>query len=418
MYHRRFLIAQTFHKEVSKLMKKTRGANGKGTVYRRSDGRYCAQMTIKNSNLLPYHGKKLTTYGRTQKEAWEKMLKKKKDWEEKNMHQASNTRLKDWLDEWMNKYQKLALRNKTWESYRWYINRHILPELGNKKLCEITPIMIQRLYASKLQPEKTEAISPRPLSNSSIKYIHSILSNSFKQAYELELIKASPMDKIRPPKLSRKEREMPEEEQFDALLAALKNERYYIVYLLAFGSGMRRGEIAGLKWNDIDFKKKTITVQRSIVTVGGGIEIVGPKTEQSKRTIFAPDEIIHKLSMWKEQQGKEKEFFGKSYDNDGFIFCWEDGSLVRPDYYTRRLRIILARIKIKQMRFHDIRHLHATHLLHAGADLKTIQYRLGHSTPTMTMNIYSHYVPRVDAGAVKIINDKLEKLNKEQDSLS
>lgn len=171
--------------------------------------------------------------------------------------------------------------------------------------------------------------------------------------------------------------------------------------MVAWGTGLRRSEILGLKWDDIDFKKGTLTVRRTLVRVKGGYKFGEPKTKKSRRTIPLPEQVTLELKIWKKNQAKEKMAWNvlhkdveleqrPKYNAMNLVFCNEIGEPTNPEFISRSFKRDLKMANLPEIRFHDLRHGHATMLLELGEDIKVISDRLGHSTITLTADTYSH----------------------------
>ncbi len=383
-------------------MNNTRNPKGAGTIYQRKDGSFCGQCTVSSPSEPCGKAKRITSYGKTKKEAFEKLMQKKKQWEQEQNNFNGEMLLSIWMQDWMNKWMKNSVRNKTWESYDSLIRCHIEPGLGYYTLNHLTPTLIQNFYMSKTEIKEGKRLSPR-----SIRYIHSVLSKSLKQAVLCKYISDNPAKGTTPPKHEYKERILPNDEQIALLLQIIQQERFYPLFLLAYASGLRRGEIVGLKWGDINYESRTISISRSLVTTSTGVELSEPKTKQSKRTIMISQSVMEELKRWKWSQKREEWENKEYYVHNDFVFCWEDGRVVNPSYISHRFTRILKKAKLPHLRFHDLRHIHATELLVDGINPKVVQNRLGHASINMTYDVYTQCVPQLQQAVVDAIECRL-----------
>jgi integrase len=169
---------------------------------------------------------------------------------------------------------------------------------------------------------------------------------------------------------------------------------------------MRRGEVAGLTWRDVDLEAGTITVQRARVTVrGGDVRESKPKTRPGRRQVELDDDTWAALKVWQQQQAAEKGQWPGEWPEHGLVFTREDGSGLVPDYLSRALRSQVRKAQVPQIRFHDLSHTHATIMLAAGVPVKVVSERLGHSTPAFTMAVCQHVLPGMQRDAVQMVAD-------------
>lgn len=187
------------------------------------------------------------------------------------------------------------------------------------------------------------------------------------------------------------------------LLEAAQGDRLYPLWLLAVATGMRRGELCGLRWEDVDFNSCSVNIRRSLVMVNGRPIIQEPKTARSYRRIKLPDSCIQALKAWSLDHKKERVAYGEGYDESGHVFTQRDGKPLRPDLLTRRYfpRLLKAAGLKENLRLHDLRHSHATALLQAGTPAKVISERLGHFNTAFTMDTYAHVAHSLEQEAAE-----------------
>ncbi len=179
-------------------------------------------------------------------------------------------------------------------------------------------------------------------------------------------------------------------------LAAAKNSKHYAAYLLELATGLRRGELLGLKWPDLDLKSGTVTVNRGLVRAKGqGLIFQEPKTHYSRRTISIPLQVARELERHKAKQNIDKLELGKAYYNDNLVFCTKEGKPLDPSEFTRHFQRLLKAAGLPRLRFHDLRHTFATVSLQEGVSAKVIQEVLGHHSAAFTMQVYSHVTEKM-----------------------
>lgn len=374
---------------------------GEGTIYQRADGTWTAKVTYKDQ-LGRTQRKSL--YGKTEKE----ILAKKKSFEkslEIGVIVSDKLKVSDWLTTWLEVYKKPSVKQTTYEGYERVVKGHLIPTIGSVYLKDLRPDHIQAMLNEKSTTGNLK--TGGPLQPRMIEYIYAVLHVALEQAYKNQIIIFNPCGMVTKPQKARKEFYCWTADEASAFLAAMKDDRNYIIYLLALTTGLRRSELLGLRWADIDMKKNLLSVNQVMVRVKGGYKFQEPKTKKSKRTIQVSDKVITSLKQWKRKQSIEKAAFPGEFNKQDLILCSIMGEPVNPESISRNFKKDLEAAKLPDIRFHDLRHCHASMLLEQGADLKTISDRLGHSTIVMTADIYSHITEKLQAKAVNILDDVL-----------
>lgn len=207
----------------------------------------------------------------------------------------------------------------------------------------------------------------------------------------MEKISTNPVLDADPPSVKKEEMRIWCIEEINTFLNHCRDERHYMTFLLAIYTGMRRGEILGLKWSDIDFTRKVIHVQRSHAYIPNrGYAFTTVKTKGSNRQVPIPDKILHELITHKERQLKWKERLGDLYEDQDLVVCTESGTMQDPRNVIRVMKRICKASNVTPIRFHDIRHTHASILISEGVDIVKVSARLGHANPKITLEIYAH----------------------------
>lgn len=304
--------------------------------------------------------------------------------------------VRSYLAEWLD-MKATALSPTTAAWYRFVIDRHIVPQLGHLSMAELRPQHIQRLYADRLRPRPDGS---GQISRSSVRGIHRILHAALSQAVRLQVVDRNPCDAVDPPKGGGRPPRFWKPEDAAKYLSAIRSDRLFALFHLALGTGLRRGELLGLRWTDIDFDRGSLTVNQVRVRAGRGTIAKEPKTAGSHRTIALSRQVCDTLRLHAIAQREEKRLMAEAYEDCGLVFAGIDGRPLNPDYigcqYFRRL-ISLA--DVPRINFHGLRHTHATLLAMGGVPLKTVSARLGHSSVKITGDIYSHVLDRMDRQA-------------------
>jgi integrase len=278
--------------------------------------------------------------------------------------------------------------------------KRIIPVLGKHKLQSIKPLTITRFYNQLLEKYSTDYTH----------HIHVVLKNTFKFAEQWELIAINPISKVTPPRVKKKEMKVWTLSQCMQFLKASEDLRHYMVFSLAIHTGMRRGEILGLRWKDLKNENKIISVKQTVVwTPGEGIIFQEPKTESSKRTITISDMLIDDLKLRKQYIEENKAEYGDSYQNNDLICCYEDGRPIKPRRVNEAFDYLTKKANLPKIRFHDLRHSHATMLLENKINSKVAAERLGHGSVKMFLDRYSHLLPNMQDEAAAAIESAMQR---------
>lgn len=314
--------------------------------------------------------------------------------------------VEEYMKDWLNEYGKANLRESTAETYEYHIKHHIIPEIGHLQLNKLRPYHIKKLYNDKVSGGRADG-KDGGLSTSTLQCIHSIISKALKTAVADEILIRNAADAVAPPR--QREDILKDEndkawglEEAVTFLEAVKEHRLYPLYLLAIYTGMRRGELLGIRWKDIDTQKGAVHIRQELIVTKKGIKIEEPKTKKSKRSIAISKEIIQVLKRRKTDQSEELLKVGRTAEaaKSDLVFTTSVGTPMGPRNLTRHFERTIAKInedakakkennKIKSIPFHGLRHTHATLMLELNISHKVTQERLGHSRFGTTMDIYT-----------------------------
>jgi integrase len=316
----------------------------------------------------------------------------------------------EWLRTWIQDYMKPALRQTTWESYHTQVEKHLLPSLGHIPLRQVQTAHLQRLYNDKLQGGRADG-KQGGLSPTSVRYIHAVAHGALEQALQEGLIVRNPAKAVRLPQKVKKQMRTLDGAGVSAFLSQARQTRYYAAFLLELATGLRRGELLGLRWQDIDFDAGTLRVEQQLVLTRDGIAFQAPKTPLSRRTIGIPETAVKQLRVHRRESAQEKLLLGDLYDDCGLVFAHEDGRPVNPRAFTRVFERVVRRAGLPRMAFHDLRHTFATLSLQEGVSVRTIQETLGHHAASFTMTTYAHVTDSMRREATDKIGRLLESYN-------
>lgn len=339
---------------------------------------------------------------RTKKECEKALAEIITELEKGDYFEISKITFQNYLYKWIENY-KSNLSPRTYQRYICDIKNYISKYLGQIDLNELKPLHIQQFYKFCLEDLK--------LSPTTVIHFHAVIHKSLDQAVKWQIIKNNVANAVTKPKKIRKELIVWNQKEVNLALDRLKDMTIYCPTLLALTTGMRRGEILGLTWDNIDFEKEVIYVQKQLQKINDQLILVQPKTKRSIRKITLPNNIIPLLKDLRKEQFKNKLYFGETYNTSDFVICQNDGRPYDPSYVTKNFGRIIRRVSkeldIPVISFHDLRHTHATLLLKAGVNPKVVAERLGHTTVSMTLDTYSHVLPDMQQEVASKLNDIL-----------
>lgn len=299
---------------------------------------------------------------------------------------------------------KPSLAGKTHERYAEIVNRHLVPAFGRTVLPNLQPIHIQAYYSQALESGRLDRKGG--LSAQTVLHHHRVLHGALHQAVKWRLLARNPADAVEPPKPEQKEMRALDEDRSAWLLAVAQGNRLYIPILLAITAGMRRGEILALRWIDVDLINNVIHVPRSLEQTNLGVRFKEPKKRKSRRPISIPLLLAEALQLHRQQQNEFKKALGAAYKDNDLVCCYDDGRIWVPESFTSLYFKFTRRVGVK-VRFHDLRHSHASQLLRAGVSAKVVSERLGHSAIGITLDTYSHILPGMQEEAAARMNSAL-----------
>jgi phage integrase family protein len=356
-----------------------RGAQGNGTIRQRKDGRWEARVTVGRN---PSTGKQIqkSIYGKTQAEVSRKLRELCKEVDDGIYKEPVKYTVKDWAEIWLNEYTG-DLKPLTVKQYTTYINNRIVKNMGSVKLTRLDTPIIQRFY---------NQLTKEGLSPVTIKNIHSILHSMLETAVEVGYMRTNPSNVCRLPKPEKKQIKPLENADISKLLEALKGDKYESLYTVDLFTGLRQGELLGLTWDCIDFKKGTMYIYRQLQFNKGSYYFTSLKNGKTRTIALAP----YVLNILRNQKAWQAECQLKSYgmwnNKDDLVFTNELGGHLTQNYTYRHFKKIVSSIGIPDARLHDLRHTFAVSSLQSGNDVKTVQEALGHHTAAFTLDVYGH----------------------------
>ena len=348
-----------------------RRADGEGNVRQKRPNLWEARIVAGHKK----DGSPIYKYvsGRTQKEAYEKLRELIAEYSNVELTENSRITVEAWMQKWMDEYMMFSIREQTWTSYESVIRLHIIPNLGNKTVASLTTSIVQKFYNKLLSEGK---------SGSLVRDAHLILHQAMDVAVKENLIAKNPTNGTKIPKVEYKPKNILNETQLEMFMDAIKqDELWYDFFYTEITTGLRRGELCGLKWCDFNETTGQLNVVRTVTTrKGGGFKAGETKTEKGTRTIYLPPSTVKLLSERKTKVSSEW-IFPNFYNNS---------KPINPATAYSRLKTILKKADLPSVRFHDLRHTFATHALSSGVDARTLSGILGHTNASFTLDTYTH----------------------------
>ncbi len=376
-------------------MAKRRG-HGEGSITQRKDGRWQARI-----DLGWIDGKRVrkSFYARTRQEVAKKLTKALSEYQSGLPLANDRLTVEKYLSRWLDDVARPTVRASTFEVYESRLRLHVLPHVGRIALAKLAPAELSQLYTRLLA---------KGLAPATVRYVHAILHRALDQATRWNLIPRNPADLVDAPRLDHHDVTALSPEQVAALFDAAKGERLEALYVVAVTGGLRLGEILALRWSDLDWDARTIQVRRTLGrTKKNGLAFGEPKTPKGRRSVTLPAFALDALRQHRARQIEERLKLGAAWEDLDLIFPNEVGKPIeRQNLIRRSFKKLLQKAGLPDVRFHDLRHTSASLLLRLGEHPKVVQERLGHSTISVTMDVYSHVMPDLQRDAAA----KLDRL--------
>ena len=374
-------------------------ANGEGSIRKRKDGRWEGRYTA-GHNLETGKPIYRNVLGKTQAEVKEKLKTAIQETQSLDFSKTGQYTVGQWMDVWYENYAKIKVRPSSHQTYKGYIENHIKPNIGDIPLEKLTTLDLQRLYKTLLANGRVDRLESKGqlkgLSPKTVRNIHQILSSALKLAQEQRIILTNPAEGCALPKVEHREMKTLPVEQLQSFLREAKDSGVFELYYLELATGLRRGELLGLKWEDIDLEHGDLRVRRQIARINGKVVEAPLKTKNAYRTLPLAEDTISILEEQKKKVGSSP-----------WVFPSTTGGHISPDSVLHMLHRVLKRAGLPQVRFHDLRHTFATLALQNGVDIKTVSGMLGHFSAGFTLDTYAHVTTSAQKAAANTMGKLL-----------
>ena len=383
-------------------------ANGEGSIRKKPSGRWEGRYT---QGIDPVTGRAIqkSVSAKTQAECKEKLAKAIRENRGVPLNHTGDYTAAEWCRLWFETYSKPNIRYNTAKGYEGIIEHHIIPAIGAIKLKQLSSIHIQRMY----NDLKENGRMPRgakqndkPLSNTFVRRVHAVLQAALKQAVKERLVPYNPCENCRIPPKDKKEMTILLPERIGRYLQEAEKYGVLPMFYLELSSGLRRGELLALQWEDLNVKERILTVNKQVTRMEGELDVTEPKTKNSVRKIVLPPAVVAVLREYK-----------KTVDSRWmFPSPVKEDCPITPGVVRRRLQLILEHAGCKHVRFHDLRHTFATLALENGMDVKTLSAMLGHVSAATTLDIYTHITDDMQRTAAENIDRGIGKAAPQEDA--
>lgn len=345
--------------------------------------------------------------GKTQREVRQKMQAALVDLNNHQYQEPTKMTVGEWLETWERDFL-IGVKPFTKLNYSQHIRNHIIPALGNRKLQQLSGPDIQKFYNQLLREggkirchDKDGNVMKKdgqpvyvsvPLSAKTVKNIHGVLHKALEKAIKLEYIRTNPADSCELSRVEKKEIRPLDDGDISRFMEAVQNHPFRALFLTTLFTGLRRGEVCGLRWDCVDLEHGTITINKQLQNIPGqpgSYRLVSTKNGKS-RTLKASHFVVDLLRQQKAEQEEIKRLVGELWHDEGYVFCNAVGEHLSPSTVYHNFKRVASDIGMPAARLHDLRHSYAVASLRAGDNIKTVQSNLGHHTASFTLDVYGH----------------------------
>lgn len=380
------------------MKKKSRANNGMGSVRQRADGRWEARYTTPD-------GRQKSVYAKTEAEVTKKLRGALHEIDSGAWREPSKMTVGEWLDIWTSDYCTHTTET-TLRKYKGLVKSLYKPRIGAIKLLKLMPIHVQRMATQLINEGKSAA---------TVRNYTVILGAALQSAIDAGLIKENPTAKVRLPRETKKKLNIVDRENIPAFIEAAQSTRYPNEICFMILTGLRLGELRGLRWDDIDLDAGTVHIQRQLHPQGKGRRFTPPKNGED-RLIHIPPEAVDILKAQKKRQAEQRLAAGTEWHEDetssGLVFRLYNGNPHSDTSLYRPVRDVGEAIGMPGLHPHDLRHSYAVAALRSGADVKTVQHNLGHRSASMTLDVYAAYTTDAGKEGAKRLSEYLQNIQK------
>lgn len=378
----------------------------RGNITRRGKSSWRLKFETGSDPVTGERGTRFVTVRGTKREAEAELTRLLSEVEEGTFVERTASTVGDYSKHWLSAIAPSKAAPKTLERYGEIINKHIVPRIGARPLQKLEGAHIDEFYSKLRTAGRLDGKGG--LAPQTVQHVHRLLSQILSSAVKAKKIKVSPIGAVQAaPKVRREEIQVLTDDEVAKLLLHVRGTDISVPVMMAFATGMRRGEVLGLRWKDVDLDRAELRVAQVVEQTAEGVAFKEPKTERSRRTITLPPRLVDELKAHRKMQAEHRLKLGLGRDPDGLVFQDWDGSTRNPDLFSKAFTRAAGKAGVPHVTFHGLRHTHITHLLRAGVPVHVVSARAGHATPAVTLTIYAHIMPGQQEGAAAIVDSAL-----------
>jgi integrase len=379
----------------------------RGNISQRSPGTWSIRVEIPTDPATGKRRQKRETFRGSKKGAETKLTALLKEVDTGDYVNPDKLPLGAFLRQWLDIYVSSNCRASTFERYKGVIEGHLIPDLGNVLLSDLKPAHLQRHYAKALKEGRKTSVTVKGLSAWTVRKHHVILREALSHAVKWGLVTRNVALAVDAPKPSRPEALSLDSDAVHRILSEAQGI-WRPIFHLALYTGMRRGEVLGLRWKDVDLNLAVLYVTQAMARLdNGSIIFQEPKTTKSRRSVALSPAAAISLRSHMEHQKTDFMMVQRPFTPDTLVFERADGTTPDPDSVTHAFSRYAKRIGVSGVHFHSLRHTHASLMLKAGVHPKVVSERLGHSSVSFTLDVYSHVVPGIQEAAALRFDETL-----------
>jgi integrase len=370
----------------------------KGHVRQRSKGTWSIVIDVGRDPKTGKRRQQWYTVKGTKKDAERELREKLRSLETGAYVKPQKTSLGEYLEQWVRSYAAIHTSPRTVEGYHAIVHHYVIPALGAIPLCQLQPQHLEKYYADALSHGRLDGKGG--LSARTVLHHHRLLSEALSHAVKQGLLVRNVAEAVVAPRPRRSEMATLSGADVPKFLDAARSTPYYVIFYAALYTGMRRGELLGLRWCDIDLGRASISVVQTLYRLSSGEFLIKePKSPHSRRMVALSPSLTELLRRHHTEQETQRILLGKTLSGHDLVFAHPDGSPLDPSTITHAFGKLIKKAELPHIRFHDLRHTHATLMLKGGVHPKIVSERLGHANIGITLDTYSHVVPGLQEAA-------------------
>ncbi len=378
----------------------------RGHIVKRSENSWSVKISLGRDPTTGKYKQQWVTVKGTKREAESKLTELLRSLETGSYIKPTELTTSEYLQQWLTNQASISIRPSTYRGYESIIRYHFTPAFGSIPLKELRPFHVQKYYSDKLESG---------LSIRTVSHHHRLLHTALESAVKQGLLVRNIVEAVEAPKPRRAKLTLITAEDLEKILDSLKGSYYYALIYTAAYTGLRRGEILGLRWCDLDLDLARLSVNQALYQYKAGqFLITEPKSSKSRRLVDLPPSLALLLRKHKASMETHTILLGKRLDKTDYVFMAPDGKPILPGTLTHVFIKTTKRLGYSNLRFHDLRHAHASLMLKAGIHPKIVSERLGHATVAFTLDVYSSVVPGLQEQAAKRFDDLLNQKGRKE----